>query len=154
MPTLNFVADSTQSTGLNWQSSTTQFPWTTWNPTYSNITVGNGTITARYQQIGKTVNFYWRFLFGSTSAFTGSPATLTLPISPAYVNGLFQDVEIEDSGTAYFSGFGALRSGPVLQLGIINTTGTYSGLNLVSATAPMTWTTNDNIQIRGTYEAA
>jgi hypothetical protein len=44
------VADSTATTGLKWAGG-----WAAWTPTLANITLGNGTVTARYQQIGKTV---------------------------------------------------------------------------------------------------
>ena len=41
--------------------------WQTWTPTYNNLTVGNGTVTCGYKQIGKTVTFRWIFQLGSTS---------------------------------------------------------------------------------------
>jgi hypothetical protein len=60
------VADSAEATGLKWAGG-----WTTWTPTYQNFTLGNGTVTARYQHIGNTVNVYVKVLLGSTSSITG-----------------------------------------------------------------------------------
>jgi len=75
------IADSTAATGLAWKTATTQFPWQAWTPTLTNITLGNGTIVARYQQIGKTINFEVLFTMGSTSAM-GSVPQVSMPVSP------------------------------------------------------------------------
>lgn len=42
--------------------------WTSWTPTYTNLTIGNGTVVSTYLQVGKLVHFYWRFTVGSTSS--------------------------------------------------------------------------------------
>src|SRR5678815_1966659 len=42
--------------------------WSTWSPTTANLTLGNGTITARYRMSGKTGDFFFSFVLGSTSA--------------------------------------------------------------------------------------
>jgi hypothetical protein len=62
-------------TGSSWA-------WQTWSPTLSNLTQGNGTIEAKYIQIGKTVYFRFTFILGTTSA-VGSIPTITLPVTSA-----------------------------------------------------------------------
>ena len=38
----------------------------TWSPSYANLTVGNGTVVARYTIIGDLVVARWVFTLGST----------------------------------------------------------------------------------------
>jgi hypothetical protein len=140
------IADSGESTGLRWGGG-----WTTWTPTYSNFTVGNAAVTARYQQIGKTVNFSLRVILGSTSAVTGAIG-FSLPANNAnsdiYVNGA-----IYDTGTQNFASTGILFSGSCF-IRLLPANGTYTGIDAVSATTPMTWTTGDIFFSNGSYEVA
>src|SRR5262245_14617589 len=55
--------------------------WTTWTPTLANLTLGNGTVTAKYRRLGKTVDYRFKFVLGSTSAVGTSPR-FTLPAAP------------------------------------------------------------------------
>jgi hypothetical protein len=52
------IADSAEATGIRWGGA-----WTTWTPSYTNLTVGNGTVTARYSQVGKTVTIDYKIFF-------------------------------------------------------------------------------------------
>ena len=55
--------------------------WTTFTPTWTNFTLGNGTVDrAAYEQIGRSVDVYVRVTLGSTSSVTGA-ITLTLPVT-------------------------------------------------------------------------
>lgn len=149
------TADSTQATGLRWTTATDQFPWTAYSSTPGNLTVGNGTLVARYQQIGKTVNFEISFTFGSTSAITGSP-TFALPVN-ARIGGysMMGTVTLGDFGAANYPGLAVTPFGTYIYLSAINTSGANAVENAaVGATVPFTWTTNDYIMIRATYEAA
>jgi hypothetical protein len=145
------VADSSTSTGLDWKTATEQYPWTTWTPTFSNFTAGNATITARYQQIGKTVTFSLRVILGSTSSVTGAVG-FSLPATNAnsdiYVNGA-----IYDTGTQNFASTGILFSGSCF-IRLLPANGTYTGIDAISATTPMTWTTGDIFFSNGSYEVA
>ena len=145
------VADSTTSTGLAWSSLGT---WTTWTPTWTNLTVGNGTTVARYSQVGKNVFIYISFVMGSTSLVTGSIA-FTLPVTAAnYLDTYQMQGQILDSGTARFSGFGSINSTTTAFLVTQNASGTYPNWAGVSATVPMVWTTGDAFNLMGNYEAA
>lgn len=145
------VANSAESTGLKWTTATDQFPWQTWTPTYTNLTVGNGTVIARYQQIGKTVNFEFYFTMGSTSSM-GSTPQITMPVTPKYYAKTF-DMYIQDAGTQFFIGTADTFDSKFYPTAILTNT-TYAQVSYLSATVPMTWTTSDNFSIRGTYEAA
>jgi hypothetical protein len=142
----SLVANSSAATGLEWQGG-----WTTWTPTWSNLTVGNGTVIARYQQIGKTVNFELRFTMGSTSSM-GSIPNFSLPVAMSLNTGTFFII-ISDSGAGAYSG-GMDCNATLAFPFAFNTSSTYATISYFTSTVPFTWTTNDNFTVRGTYEAA
>ena len=142
------TAASGETTGLKYTGG-----YTTWTPTWTNLTVGNGTVTARYTQIGKTVKFDLKVVFGSTTAISGVPI-FTLPVTVAR-NSANVSYHFEDVGTNNFVNPGYLGIGVTdmpLQYG--STTGDSLILLNVSATAPFTWTTNDKIIVSAIYEVA
>jgi len=127
-------------------------PWTSYAGSIvtTNITVGNGTLTAVYMQAGKFVQFRVKFTLGSTSAITGSP-TFTLPVTAVgtrVVGGLLLMFDSSAaSGSAYKLG------------GAFNSTTTNLLIRddasaVISSTSPFTWATGDELVITGDYEAA
>jgi hypothetical protein len=145
------VADSGAATGLAWKSSATRYPWTAYTPSISNFTIGNGTLTARYQQIGKTVNVSVVFVLGSTSAISTTPF-FSLPVTAA-ANGLSITGRLTDVGIKDYQGFGLLNTTTVF-LFTIGTTATYAGAENLTSTAPFTWATGDFFAFQFSYEAA
>jgi hypothetical protein len=152
------VANSAESTGLKWTTATDQFPWQTWTPTYNGITVGNGTVVARYQQVGKTVNLFYKLIFGSTSSLTGNVPLFTLPVTASsnYTAQLsaFGQSNYVKPGVAQNIGFMYMYNTTNARFQNINTAGTYAGAADVTATAPFTWGTSDYLEATITYEAA
>ena len=126
--------------------------WTTWTPSLTGITTGNGTVTAKYLQIGKMVQFRFKFLLGSTSAISASPI-ITLPVTQATGSHLTAPVIFEDTGSAINLGVSQILSNNIY-LYAVNSSTTYAQFAFVSATVPFTWATNDSIIVNGTYEAA
>jgi hypothetical protein len=132
--------------------------WTTWAPTYSNMTVGNGTTTyAKYMRIGRWIVFELRFTLGSTSAISTTP-TFTLPVqaSARYNDNsrdLIGEVLVFDSGTAGYRGSCMWRSSTTAGLLVMAASGTYVNHVDVASTVPMTWTTNDSFTVKGWYES-
>jgi hypothetical protein len=135
---------------LKWAAPSGGGSWTTWTPTIPGLTQGNGTLVARYIQVGKVVNFYLAFTFGSTSSI--SSLNFTLPVTPSQTyhtflgsgddvgSGNFPLAANSDGGTAYTNAYTA--------------GGTYVGTTGVNATVPFTWGTNDRLNISGSYEVA
>lgn len=135
--------------------------WTSWTPTLTNFTVGNGTLACKYQQFGKTV--YARFLFtlGSTSAVGTNPNTFTLPVTAAAIYGTTTPIVI---GTAYAYDQSATTSYPgtievnssttTAGFKVINASATYGTAAGMTATIPATWTTSDIFVATIMYEAA
>jgi hypothetical protein len=148
------VGDSTAATGLAYKSATTLYPWVAFTSSPANISVGNGTLSTRYQQIGKLVNVEVFFTLGSTSTVTGLP-TFTLPV--AAKNAGYTVIGVAGFGD---SGVGTFVATPIVYssffyLAMIATGGTYAKEDgNINATTPFTWTTSDTMIARFTYEAA
>jgi hypothetical protein len=144
------TADSTAATGLKWAGA-----WTTWSPSVSSFTVGNGSQVARYCQIGKTVFFEYSFTLGSTSTVTGLPV-ISLPVNykGSLVFAPVGSVECEDKDVALYWGRAVIQaSSNNLLVYLDRTDGTYDRDGYITATVPFTWGTNDRFFVCGTYEA-
>lgn len=131
--------------------------WQTWVPTLANVTVGNGTTTARYQRIGRWIVFELKFVMGSTSAM-GSNPTYTLPVTAAsrYTVDIdaYGSISILDSGVANYGGPSFVSSTTVGKLQVWNSSTTSLTAAGFTATLPMTWGTADGFAVKGFYEAA
>lgn len=133
--------------------------WSTWSPTWANFTVGNGTVTARYKQIGKTVHVYLKFVAGSTSAFGTNP-TFTLPVTAAsqfsaQVNSLGINYAEDLATNGYSFGYVLSASTTVCTIDVVPVNGTYLNIaNGVTSTVPWTLGAGDFFTATFTYEAA
>ena len=149
------VANSVETTGLKWTTATDQYPWQTWSPSYTRLTIGNGTVTARYQQIGKTVHFYWRLVWGSTTSVTSFPFVST-PVA-AFVESqyLCGQARFEDvSPSAEWLGTSTINTANEIYIAVTGTAGAQAIYSPITNTSPVTWTTGDIWIAQGTYEAA
>lgn len=139
-------------TGANWALQT-------YSPTFTNVTPGNGSFTAYYNQTGKMVFFRLKFVFGSTTVVSGS-ILLSLPVAAnaVYSSSTFivGQAWYDDAGTQNYQGFPAIvNSTSTMTLYISNVASTYpQAATNVAATVPHTWTVNDSILVQGFYEAA
>ena len=130
---------------------------TSYTPTLTGWTKGNGTVSGGYCQVQKMVWFYAMFVFGSTSAAASAVPELTLPapgLAPDTV-GTFEAKFIDDStGDQFLAGVHSSTTSKVAAY-ILGTSGTFT---VPSTTTPFaggaTWTTNDSVVISGTYWAA
>lgn len=143
---LILTADSSQSTGLTYTGG-----WTTWTPTLTGMTLGNGTIIARYQKIGKIVNAYFSFILGSTSAISSFPR-FSLPIAPSQSYLVFPSW-YKDEGVADYTGTILITSGDAFpRVGVAS--GTYVSDSAISSTVPFTWGSTDRFFCELSYEVA
>jgi len=130
--------------------------WTTWTPTFSAFTLGNGVINyAKYTQIGKTVHLKLRVTLGTTSVVSGAvgfspPVNLTSD----YTNEDFilSTVVLRDATGQENNGVLIWSSATRLNLGVMDTAGTAAQNGTVGASTPFTWATNDFFQVNATYE--
>jgi hypothetical protein len=125
--------------------------WTSYTPTWTGITQGNGTSTGAYARIGKTIHFWAKFVYGSTSVMGTTTVTPSLPVTKATNCPLLLIAVANDAGTGAFPLFTIGNDGT---LHLINASTTYAQAATFSTTAPFTWTTGDYINVNGTYEAA
>ena len=146
------TAASGEATGLQWATPTSADVWAAYVPTWTNLTVGNGTLTGRYVQVGDTVHFMARLTWGSTTSITPASAVrVSVPVAAAsgfYVVSAYY----LDTGTRHYVG-NALIGEVDANSASLHEPGTVAS-GSVAATAPFTWTTNDVMVIGGTYEAA
>jgi len=138
--------------GVNIQTGTA---WANYTPTWTNFTVGNGSVTSRYAQIGKVVFVNIIVTLGSTSSVTGI-IYASLPVTGAntsnignYAAGIY-----DASPSTIFLGSAFFNSTTQVGLKAQNSAGTYVTSAYSNSTTPMTWTTNDAFQFNFNYEAA
>lgn len=125
-------------------------PWTSYTPTLSNWTLGNGTLTGFYIQAGK---FVWGKAFytvGSTDTKSGN-LVIGLPVTKVTDDGTGSPVgfglAFDTSGSAYNTVV-AGHSTTARMLFYTPTSG------VVNATVPWTWATGDKLHVEFFYEAA
>lgn len=134
--------------------------WSTYTPTLTNITLGNGTLAGRYRAVGKTVDFLITLTFGSTTSITGSNSKMTLPVTALSGNWTSGDCAGYDTSANQWFPLciftAAAGGGASTADFLIKTYNTSAGSNAVtiSSSAPFTWATGDVLTIRGKYEAA
>ncbi len=127
--------------------------WVSWTPSFTNWALGNGTMDAKYKQIGKVVFFRVKFTVGSTSTKSGQ-LQLSLPVTANsyYTDSAHIKCTYEDTGSdlyEYFSRMSTANLQATYQLWA-----TAGNNRAISATAPFTWATNDRMYFHGFYEAA
>ena len=142
---LLLIAASGETTGLKWGGG-----YQAWTPSRNGITVGNGTETARYAKIGKTVFFEYKFTLGSTSSIGNDPG-ISLPTAASnFVTGI---ATFLDAGTMLYQG--QIDSTTTFAYFVVgNASGTYLASSYPTSGVPFTWTTGDSISTRGFYEVA
>ncbi len=148
-------ADSTVGLGIKWDDVGV---WKTWTPTWTNLTVGNGTVVARYVQIGDTVIAFLSLVLGSTSSVDSSPVSASLPVTEATTyddggaNVVGQAFFIDATSTNFGGKFALFDDKVVIQ--VHGADDTYQTIVNLNTTIPFTWTTSDIIRGQFTYEAA
>lgn len=140
-------------TGSGWAMSS-------WTPTPTNYTVGNGSVVAKYIQIGKIVFFRFSFILGSTSVISSGP-TFSLPVTAVSYNPSSAATPIgwahyEHTGVTNAEGGLYIANTTTASFGIWGATGTYvtGGAGGLTASVPFSWAASDQILCEGWYEAA
>lgn len=126
--------------------------WTSYTPTVGGSgtpSIGNGTITGLYMQIGKTVTFKIAVTYGSTTSF-GTGLTVSLPSTPN-TTGVGQCISQQSAN--YYGGEALiLADATVTPLATPSSLGGAS--RLLTTLVPFTWANNNKLYISGTYEVA
>lgn len=130
--------------------------WSSFVPVFTNLTVGNGTLTARYIQTGKTVNVSVEFVLGNTSSISGS-VTFTLPVTAKSYNTntpLGISDYFSSAGGSFSMGAVWWNSTTSVILIVGNASSTYIIGNALSGSIPHSWTSTDKILVNFVYEAS
>lgn len=126
--------------------------WVAYTPTLTGITIGNGSITGKYMQLGKLVHFNVAMTWGSTTSWTTPFWSLPVPSADALwvAACLLYDTS---STTNRAPGVCSISSNRLTAYGTDVSGAGNSGGN-IDATHPFTWATGDIFRCSGTYEAA
>jgi hypothetical protein len=132
--------------GSGWEVVTAGTIWSPYTPTLSNITLGNGTLSGAFCQIGRTVHYRASLVLGSSSSLT-SLAIVGIPRQITTSAQLFGHGIITDASTSASQMIMARAW-----------TGTTVGLYLakdgaaVAPGSPWTWAAGDTLLWSGTYD--
>lgn len=124
--------------------------WTSYTPTVSNFTVGNGVPTGKWMQLGKTVHFRMRFTAGTTTTLNGTPI-VTLPVN-AVQSGTQNLFQSGWRGASQAAGYVDQLSANQLALYLASANGTYVGP--MGPAGVLIFTNGHIFEIAGTYEVA
>ncbi len=140
----------------------TGWAWSSWTPIFTNLTEGNGTKSAKYIQIGKTVFAKYGLTMGNTSSVSGD-VTFTLPVTSVALSTSSNldpigQVTFFDGGTSISLGLVSLNSTTAGNIRVWNSAGTYLLTSNMSVAIPYAYgagsATGKTISFLMTYEAA
>jgi hypothetical protein len=122
--------------------------WTSFTPTWTNLVVGNGVVSAQYSVLNKILFVRVKLTAGTTTTFgAGSPFIMTLPASLSQdANQYFTGwAYFLDSGTAGYMGAVGVSDATTVLFYVINASGTYATATSVANTRPQTWANTDQL---------
>jgi hypothetical protein len=122
----------------------------TWTPTFTGLTVGNGSVFGTYRKVGKLVYVQFGFRFGSTTSMTTLSDITGLPfISKSEGGATYTHVAgvAFDVGARWYAAEAVQASGSASCL--IPSLPNYN--TAISSTAPFTWVTNDTLTFNATF---
>ena len=130
----------------------------TWTPTYTNFSLGNGTVTARFVRANELIFAYFAITCGTTSAFTGTQMQISLPITATTSPNLSilggVDMFDSSSGSQFVGLIQSVSSATSVAVQLLNTASTFATIGYTNASTPMTLATGDLILGNFIYEAA
>ena len=117
--------------------------WFNYTPTWTNVTIGNATVDAKFAIHGRTVEGRIGFAFGGTTSISGN-MTFSLPVTADVGSGYdIGGAYIEDNAVAGYRGFLATGSTTTAQLTVANAAGTYATNTATGAAVPFAWASAD-----------
>ena len=153
---VDFSADAAQFETLFYQGEEVGV-WKTWTPTYINLTLGNGTVVARYAQIGNTIIARYKLTFGSTTSIDGNDPRYSMPVTAATGYAFpdrFGSAGLEENGGSEYPATVRPWSTTLFNVTAYDASATHATFATVTATVPFTWGTSDIIAFTAIYEAA
>ena len=125
-----------------------------YTPTWTGITVGNGTNTGYYQVINKFIHVEGKLTFGSTTSITASAPSSYLPINSVQSFHVAGSIVYADSGVATYFGQPLIIGQDQFYCFIQNFATTYGSEVALTSGIPFTWGVNDHITWSLNYRIA
>lgn len=140
--------------GTNWLNHDNQ--WTSYTPTWTNLTVGNATQSWKYCQIGKFVAVTGKLEWGSTTSATGGGFVMSIPTGTMTTtqSGWFGTTNSLDVTVENYHGPIVIFSTTQIGLRCYRVTGTLIKSDALTNTVPFTWATGDVVSVQFFYEVA
>lgn len=142
----------------------TSWAWQSYTPTFTNLTVGNGTLNSTYVQTGKDVTVRGSLVLGSTSS-VGSNPYFTLPATQSSNYSVATDNFTPVGGVSYRDVSAGIVYPGYISIGNISGTGnalflyivsqaaaSAASMTALSSTTPYTWATGDVLKWQFEYE--
>jgi hypothetical protein len=129
---------------LNWYEEGT------FTPTFTGLTVGNGTVFGYYRRIGKQVFVTYGFITGSTSVVAALTGVSGFPFTTGSV-GASRFFPV--TGVAFEGGVGWYGAASAIFTSATSGIGVFSPTNNVgfSAAVPFVWGADDSVSLTATY---
>lgn len=125
--------------------------WFNWSPTWTNLTLGNGTQVAKWRCLPQKLEYEISVTFGSTTSIGDASFAPPITSSMGGTRPPVGEISMLDSGTANYSGMVIQVTTTSFGIRVFNASGTYAASVVISSTIPMTWTTSDELNIKGEY---
>lgn len=126
-------------------------------PQWTGLSVGNGTLTGKYQRIGRQTHYQVRLEWGSSTSISGDVRVST-PTTMNHAANQYENLgacSFVDAGTALYVGVVVAgytsADANLLTLRCMNASATYAYYAYLSSSVPMTWTISDIIDVVGRY---
>ena len=121
--------------------------WTSFTPSWTNLTVGNGVVSAAYSRFNKILFVRVYFDFGSTSSLTGAlqmtlPASLTQNTASQEAIG---QAEVTKTGVFATLGLVAVNTSTTVKIQTWLSSGTYPSVRNVEPTVPVVFASDTNV---------
>jgi hypothetical protein len=135
--------------------------YTSYIPVFTNLTIGNGTLTAQYAQQGQFTDVYVRLIFGSTTTITGTGVSLTLPVNANFASANVANATALNGNATFFDtstlstiyGVITYSSASTITIRPYYSSGNYQTNQQLTSSVPWTWTTNDEFFITFSYHS-
>ena len=146
--TLGDAIDASVGTGL--------LAWTSYTPTFTNLTLGNGVIDFKYALLGKNVFVRGTLTWGTTTSATASGLVISTPVTASTASGspVVGSARYNDTGTENYIGTVGLSGAGSFAFNIVNASATYAVLRAITNAIPMTWVSTDQVLFYAMYQAA
>ncbi len=129
--------------------------WRDWTPAYTNITVGNGTVVARYKP-GEVIVAHFTLTFGSSTTIAAN-ARISTPVTAAsgYTiarNAVGEVMCFDSTAAIVYGGLVGLETTTEFKPRVLEIVTTYAQHAQLTDLIPFTWAVDDILAFSAEYE--